>query len=200
MSPIDAGVGIVGVDSEAPAEVQDGASDSALVILLLATDESEANDAWHTERSSVVQVVASRSAETVDARAIGTVDRRTVEPQTASSARDATPSARPSKRLKSRGVSVSFGEVQILTHAPALDGCKVPSDGRAPMGLGPLESIDLRRMVSYDHERLAARRVRARSAALPAGPSSVAGHPSECACGSCGRVYEPFRPTSARPS
>ena len=160
MSPIDAGVGIVGVDSEAPAEVQDSTSDSALVILLLATDESEANDVWHTERSSVVQVVASRSAETVDARAIGTVDRRTVEPQTASSARDVTPSARPSKRLKSRGVSVSFGEVQILTHAPALDGCKVPSDGRAPMGLGPLESIDLRRMVSYDHERLAARRVR----------------------------------------
>ena len=70
---------------------------------------------------------------------------------------DAPDGIRPKKRAK-RKANVSFGDVQILTHAPALDGCKVPSDGRAPIGLGNLESVDLRRMLSYDHERLASRK------------------------------------------
>ena len=103
-------------------------------------------------------------------------DPRTVDPRTAPSARDADSSddGRPSKR-KRRGVS--FGEVHILTHGPALDGSKVPSDGRAPMGLGPLESLDIRRMDSYDHERLAARRVR-RSACSQQAPLLCGGRPS----------------------
>ena len=86
---------------------------------------------------------------------------RTVDPQTARSAKDSSSSSdeeRPSKRTRRAGVT--FGEVEIYTHAPALDGSKVPRDGRAPMGLGLLESVDLRRVVSYDHERVASRRVR----------------------------------------
>ena len=117
------------------------------------------------------------------------VDLRTVDPQTARSAKNAGSSddERPSKRTKRRA-AVTFGEVEIFTHAPALDGSKVPRDGRAPMGLGLLESVDLRRMVSYDHERLAARRVRRvalarHSHVLHMRPLS-GGRPSECTCGS----------------
>ena len=54
---------------------------------------------------------------------------------------------------KAKRATISFGAVEILTHAPALDGCKVPSDGQAPMGLGRLETIELRRIASYDLER-----------------------------------------------
>jgi hypothetical protein len=92
------------------------------------------------------------------------VDLRTVEPQTARSTKDGSSSdderRSRTKRRSKRRAAVSFGEVEIFTHAPALDGSKVPRDGRAPMGLGILESVDLRRMDSYDHERLASRRVR----------------------------------------
>lgn len=89
------------------------------------------------------------------------VDLRTVDPQTVRPEKGAGSSddERPSKRTKRRA-AVTFGEVEIFTHSPALDGSKVPRDGRAPMGLGTLESVDLRRMDSYDHERLASRRVR----------------------------------------
>ena len=54
---------------------------------------------------------------------------------------------------KAKRATISFGAVEILTHAPALDGCKMPSDGQAPMGLGRLETIQLRRIASYDLER-----------------------------------------------
>jgi hypothetical protein len=89
------------------------------------------------------------------------VDIRTVDPQTTRSAKDTSSSSdeeRPSKRTRRAGVT--FGEVEIYTHAPDLDGSKVPRDGRAPIGLGLLESVDLRRVVSFDHERVALRRVR----------------------------------------
>lgn len=58
---------------------------------------------------------------------------------------------------KSKRATISFGAVEILTHAPALDGCKVPSDGQAPMGLGKLETVELRRIASFDLERQAQR-------------------------------------------
>ena len=64
------------------------------------------------------------------------VDLRTVEPQTARSTKDASSSDDERRSRTKRRAAVSFGEVEIFTHAPALDGSKVPRDGRAPMGLG----------------------------------------------------------------
>ena len=119
------------------------------------------------------------------------VDLRTVDPQTVRPEKGAGSSddERPSKRTKRRA-AVTFGEVEIFTHSPALDGSKVPRDGRAPMGLGTLESVDLRRMDSYDHERLASRRVRRLALARHVLHMHMhmhplcGGRPSECACGS----------------
>ena len=58
----------------------------------------------------------------------------------------------PSSAKRQKG-GVSFGAVEIFEHRPALNGCSVPSDGRAPLGLGHLQAIGLRRMDSYDAER-----------------------------------------------
>lgn len=52
-----------------------------------------------------------------------------------------------------RARRTTFGSVHILTHETQLDGSKLPSDGRAPIGLGRLAGVELRNVVSFDEER-----------------------------------------------
>lgn len=71
-----------------------------------------------------------------------------------SSSRDACDGngKRPSTRR------TTFGSVHILKHEQQLDGSKLPSDGRAPIGLGKLAGVELRHVISYEEERQQARK------------------------------------------
>eukprot|EP00316_Scyphosphaera_apsteinii_P022278 CAMPEP_0119315926 /NCGR_PEP_ID=MMETSP1333-20130426/37773_1 /TAXON_ID=418940 /ORGANISM="Scyphosphaera apsteinii, Strain RCC1455" /LENGTH=161 /DNA_ID=CAMNT_0007321429 /DNA_START=20 /DNA_END=502 /DNA_ORIENTATION=+ len=51
----------------------------------------------------------------------------------------------------------TFGDVEIWTHERQLDGSKLPTDGRVPLGLGVLQSHALRHVESYEPERASRR-------------------------------------------
>ena len=52
-----------------------------------------------------------------------------------------------------RRCGVHFGGVQVFHHRLSLDDSKLPSDGLAPVGLGPLQRSEVRRLNSYEADR-----------------------------------------------
>ena len=69
----------------------------------------------------------------------------------------ATETQTSSTKLKRRTSCISFGEVSIYSHAPALAGDRLPASDGPSIGLGKLTDVQLRRIDSYDVMRNAER-------------------------------------------
>ena len=76
------------------------------------------------------------------------------EMPSAPSSLDASP-ANPNQSpgAAARRCGVHFGGVQVFHHRLSLDDSKLPSDGLAPVGLGPLQRSEVRRLNSYEADR-----------------------------------------------